>query len=157
MTHECLLLAPTGAIVLMMVYYTSIRPFFHILSIYAFLYCYKCHSKGSPILKNVWSIWALPKWGVGGSRPLPEWFGALNFEKNCPCSNGLLLGLGGMNPCQDGLGHLCSENWSSNGIFSSRSGNEVHQSACSSKGGGVGNRYLGNAQIDPTFVKLGLP
>ena len=65
--------------------------------------------KGSPSLKNVGSIWALPKWG-GGSRPLPEWFGALNFEKNCPCSKGHLLGLGGLNPCQDGLGHLCSEN-----------------------------------------------
>ena len=32
------------------------------------------------------------------------------FEKNCPCSKGHLLGLGGLNPCQDGLGHLCSEN-----------------------------------------------
>ena len=38
-------LAPTGALVLMMVYYISIRPLFQILSIYAFLYCYKCHSK----------------------------------------------------------------------------------------------------------------
>ena len=46
----------------------------------------------------------------GGSRPLPKWFGALIFEKNCPCSKGHLLGLGGLNPCQDGLGHLCSEN-----------------------------------------------
>ena len=43
------LLAPTGALVLMMVYYTSIyisiRPLFQILNIYAFIYCYKCHSK----------------------------------------------------------------------------------------------------------------
>ena len=28
---------------------------------------------------------------------------------------GICLFLGGLNPCQDGLGHLCSENWSSNG------------------------------------------
>ena len=59
------------------------------------------------------------------------------FEKNCPCSKGHLLGLGGLNPCQDGLGHLCSENWSSNGICSSRSGNKVPQSARLSEGGGV--------------------
>ena len=41
------LLAPTGALVLMMVYYIYIyiHPLFQILSIYAFLYCYKCHSK----------------------------------------------------------------------------------------------------------------
>ena len=73
----------------------------------------------------------------GGSRPLPKWFGALIFEKNCPCSKGHLLGLGGLNPCQDGLGHLCSENWSSNGICSSRSGNKVPQSARLSEGVGV--------------------
>ena len=46
---ELFLLAPTGALVLMMVYYIyiyiSIRPLLQILSIYAFLYCYKCHSK----------------------------------------------------------------------------------------------------------------
>ena len=41
------LLAPTGALVLMMVYYISeaANPLFQIWSIYAFLYCYKCHSK----------------------------------------------------------------------------------------------------------------
>ena len=42
------LLAPTGALVLMMVYYISAAAaaqLFQILSIYAFLYCYKCHSK----------------------------------------------------------------------------------------------------------------
>ena len=31
------------------------------------------------------------------------------------------------------------------------------QSARLSERGGGGNRYLGNAQIDPTFFKLGLP
>ena len=31
------------------------------------------------------------------------------------------------------------------------------QSARLSEGGGGGNRYLGNAQIDPTVFKLGLP
>merc|ERR1712052_67042 len=39
-------LAPTGALVLMMVYCISAqRQLFQILSIYAFLYCFKCHSK----------------------------------------------------------------------------------------------------------------
>ena len=78
------------------------------------------------------------------------------FEKNRPCSQGHLLGLGGLNPCQDGLGHLCSENRSSNGICSSRSGNKVPQSARLSEGGEV-NRYLGNARIDPATFSVGLP
>ena len=38
----------------------------------------------------------------------------LEKEKNCPSLNGYLLIFGGLNPCQDGLGHLCSENWTSN-------------------------------------------
>ena len=44
---DLMLLAPTGALVLMMVYYISeaANPLFQIWSIYAFLYCYKCHSK----------------------------------------------------------------------------------------------------------------
>ena len=33
--------------------------------------------------------------------------------------------------------------------MSGRSGNKVPQSARLSEGGGGGNRYLGNAQIDP--------
>ena len=33
------------------------------------------------------------------------------LEKNLPRSNGHLLDFrGSLNPCQDGLGHLCSEN-----------------------------------------------
>ena len=42
------LLAPSGALIVMMVYYISAAAaaqLFQILSIYAFLYCYKCHSK----------------------------------------------------------------------------------------------------------------
>ena len=35
---------------------------------------------------------------------MPKWFGALIFKKNYPCSKGHLLGFGGLNPCQDGLG-----------------------------------------------------
>ena len=70
----------------------------------------------------------------GGSLAQMVW--GTYFEKNCSCSKGHLLGLGGLNPCQDGLGHLCSENWSSNGICSSRSGNKVPQSARLSEGGG---------------------
>ena len=44
---EMLLLAPTGALVLMIVRDISeaANPLFQNLSIYAFLYCYKCHSK----------------------------------------------------------------------------------------------------------------
>ena len=46
MSTDVGLLAPTGALVLMMVYCISAqRQLFQILSIYAFLYCYKCHSK----------------------------------------------------------------------------------------------------------------
>ena len=92
----------------------------------------------------------------GGVSTLAQMVWGTYFEKNCPCSKGHLLGLGGLNPCQDGLGHLCSENWSSNGICSSRPGNRVPQRARLSEGGGV-KSYLGNAQIDPTFFKLGLP
>ena len=73
----------------------------------------------------------------GGVSTLAQMVWGTYFEKNCPCSKGHLLGLGGLNPCQDGLGHLCSENWSSNGICSSRSGNKVPQSARLSEGGGV--------------------
>ena len=40
------------------------------------------------------------------------------LEKNCLSSNGQFAWLwGGQNACQDGLGHLCSENWSSNGYL----------------------------------------
>ena len=73
----------------------------------------------------------------GGVSTLAQMVWGTYFEKNCSCSKGHLLGLGGLNPCQDGLGHLCSENWSSNGIYSSRSGNKVPQSARLSEGGGV--------------------
>ena len=51
----------------------------------------------APTKQNAKGIWALPVWGgVGGSNGY-----LLDFE------GGLTL-----NPCQDGLGHLCSENWS---------------------------------------------
>ena len=66
-------------------------------------------SKGSPNSENAGSIWALPKWG-GGVSTLAQMVWGTYFEKNCPCLKGHLLGLGGLNPCQDGLGHLCSEN-----------------------------------------------
>ena len=46
----------------------------------------------------------------GGVSTLAQMVWGTYFEKNCPCSKGHLLGLGGLNPCQDGLGHLCSEN-----------------------------------------------
>ena len=46
----------------------------------------------------------------GGVSTLARMVWGTYFEKNCPCSKGHLLGLGGLNPCQDGLGHLCSEN-----------------------------------------------
>ena len=46
----------------------------------------------------------------GGVSTLAQMVWGTYFEKNCSCSKGHLLGLGGLNPCQDGLGHLCSEN-----------------------------------------------
>ena len=61
-----ILLAPTGALVLMMVYdiYIYIHPLFQILSIYAFLYCYKCHSKS---LKQYQCNWCHRiSWGYFG-------------------------------------------------------------------------------------------
>ena len=91
----------------------------------------------------------------GGVSTLARMVLGTYFEKNCPCSKGHLLGLGGLNPCKDGLGHLCSENWSSNGICSSRSGNKVPHSARLSEG--RCNRYLGNARIDPASFSVGLP
>ena len=38
--------------------------------------CLTCAGKGSTFEFSVTSIWALPV-RVGGSKPLPEWFGAL--------------------------------------------------------------------------------
>ena len=59
------LLAPTGALVVMMVYYISAqRQLFQILSIQAFLYCYKCHSKS---LKQYQCNWCHRiSWGYFG-------------------------------------------------------------------------------------------
>ena len=65
--------------------------------------------KGSPTEKVAGSIRALPKWG-GGSRPLPGWFGALVYRRIVHVQRGICLFWGGLNPCQDGLGHSCSEN-----------------------------------------------
>ena len=92
----------------------------------------------------------------GGVSTLAQMVWGTYFEKNCPCSKGHLLGLGGLNPCQDGLGHLCSENWSSNGICSSRSGNKVPQSARLSEGGGVQSLF-GQCPNRPGIFQTGLP
>ena len=54
--------------------------------------------------------------GVGGSKPLSGWFGATFLVRIC-------LILGGLDPCQDGLGHFFR--------------NEVPQSAWLSAGQGV--------------------
>ena len=110
---------------------------------------------GKPQIKKCRVYLGIAQMG-GGSRPLPKWFGALILRRIVHVQRGICLVWGGLNPCQDGLGHLCSENWSSNGICSSRSGNKVPQSARLSEGGGC-NRYLGNAQIDPAFFEVGLP
>ena len=90
----------------------------------------------------------------GGVSTLAQMVWGTYFEKNCPCSKGHLLGLGGLNPCQDGLGHLCSENWSSNGICSSRSGNKVPQSARLSEGGG-GQSLFGQCPNRPDIFQTG--
>ena len=90
----------------------------------------------------------------GGVSTLAQMVWGTYFEKNCPCSKGHLLGLGGLNPCQDGLGHLCSENWSSNGICSSRSGNKVPQSARLSEGGG-GQSLFGQCPNRPGIFLTG--
>jgi len=51
---------------------------------------------------------------LGGVSTLARMVWGTFLEKNLPRSNGHLLGFGGgLNPCQDGLGHLCSENGSS--------------------------------------------
>ena len=65
--------------------------------------------------------------------------------------------LGSLNPCQGGLGHLCSENWSSNGICSNRPGNELPQRARLNERGGGYDCYLGNAQIEGSFFQWCFP
>ena len=71
----------------------------------------------APLRKTQGLFWHCPN-GGGGSRPLPEWFGALILRRIVHVQRGICLFLGGLNPCQDGLGHLCSENWGSNAICS---------------------------------------
>ena len=62
-----------------------------------------------------------------------------NLEKNCPCSNGHLLILGGVKACQDALDALMSR----------QIGPKESAPECSVECEGVGgsNRYLGNAQM----------
>ena len=83
------------------------------------------HMQGSPNEIVMRPIWALPVRGVGGGNFLGR--------------NSLILG--GLNPCQDGLGHLFR--------------NEVPQSA-RWRGRGC-KSYLGNAQIGRMTISLGLP
>jgi len=67
------------------------------------------HSLGKPQIKKCRVYLGIAQMG-GGVSTLAQMVWGTYFEKNCPCSKGHLLGLGGLNPCQDGLGHLCSEN-----------------------------------------------
>ena len=71
------------------------------------------------LIREFRRIWALPFvfcflvffcffWG--GSKCLPGWFGALIKRRIVQFQIGICLFLGGLNPCQDGLGHLSSEN-----------------------------------------------
>ena len=54
---ENLLLAPTGALVVMMVYYISAPTFSDFYSVHWCNWCYKCHSKGSHRSKNNGILW----------------------------------------------------------------------------------------------------
>ena len=65
-------------------------------------------SKGSPHRKNTASIWVLPVWGGG-------LLGHLFREELSKFKWAFAWLWGVQSACQDGLGHLCSETWSSNG------------------------------------------
>ena len=70
---------------------------------------YVLHVLGKPQFEKCRVYLGIAQIG-GGVSTLAQMVWGTYFEKNCPCSRGHLLGLGGLNPCQDGLGHLCSEN-----------------------------------------------
>ena len=64
----------------------------------------------APPKKSPGLFWALPEGGV--STPARMVWGTYLVKKK-----GICLFLGGLDPCQDGLGHLCSENLSSISYF----------------------------------------
>ena len=92
----------------------------------------------------------------GGSRPLPEWFGALILRRIVHVQRGICLVWG--------VWTLARMVWGTYAVkievqmAFAQVGTEIKcpRVPVWVKGGGC-NRYLGNAQIDPAFFYLGLP
>ena len=100
------LLAPTGALIVMMCYYISRRPHFEILSIYAFLSCFVLLFRGTqeclqtlswsigPLVH--WSIVSLVHWSIGlmvhrSIGPSVHWSIGLLVKLNVKCKMSFVI------------------------------------------------------------------
>ena len=91
---------------------------------------------------------------LGGSEPLPGWFGAV-MQWKLKLKWAFACVKEGVKACQDALCTMYRQNGDlANLLKSARK--KVPQSARLSAGGG-GNRYLGNAQIEVTLIWKVLP